>query len=151
MRLSRKKVEFSDYSFIRLFLAFLIKNNIVKFDKNSIGYDLIDFFKDENFKELFEDLSIKEQIEGDFVDFSGCLREAVLYEIISATSIQNTNNRLIFLNKNEAENIINSYESKYINKMNQLVEGYIAKITVKEKKTLPKKEQVKAKKLIKKL
>ena len=151
MRLSRKKVEFSDYSFIRLFLAFLIKNNIVKFDKTALGYDLIDFYKDENFKELFEDLSIKEQIEGDFVDLSGCLQEAVLYEIISATSIQNTNNRLIFLNKNEAENIINSYESKYINKMNQLVEGYIAKIAVKEKKTLPKKEQIKVKKLIKKL
>ena len=116
-----------------------------------MGYDLIDFYKDENFKELFEDLSIKKQLEGDFVDLSGCLQEAELYEIISVTSIQNTNNRLIFLNKNEAENIINSYKSKYINKMNQLVEGYIAKIAVKEKKTLPKKEQIKVKKLIKKL
>ena len=110
-----------------------------------MGYDLIDFYKDENFKELFEDLSIKKQLEGDFVDLSGCLQEAELYEIISVTSIQNTNNRLIFLNKNEAENIINSYKSKYINKMNQLVEGYIAKIAVKEKKTLPKKEQIKVK------
>ena len=36
MRLSRKKVEFSDYPFIRLFLAFLIKNNIVKFYKTAL-------------------------------------------------------------------------------------------------------------------
>ena len=52
------------------FLAFLIKNNIVKFDKTALEYDLIDFYKDENFKELFEDLSIKEQINTNYIDLS---------------------------------------------------------------------------------
>lgn len=35
-----------------------------------MGYDLIDFYKDENFKELFEDLSIKEQINTNYIDLS---------------------------------------------------------------------------------
>lgn len=133
MRLSTPKVEFSDYSFIRLFLSFLIKNNTIKFDIATLGYDLIEFYDNENFKDLF-DMPIKHQIEGNFVDLSNCLQEAMLGGIISAISIQNTNDRLILLNKEEADDIINSYENKYINKMKQLVDDYIEKTKFKNLK-----------------
>ena len=125
----------NDYSFIRVFCSLLIIKDIKKIDISKLGHDLIDFYNDKRYKDLFNML-IKNQIEGDFVDLSACLQQAMLTGLITSKSIQNTNDRLILLTKEEAQDIIKSYDYAYISKMNDLVDIYIARINFRNLKVV---------------
>ena len=127
MRNNIKREKINDNNFLRVFCSLLKIKNIRKFDISKLGYDLIDFYNDDKYKDLFE-MPVKNQIEGDFVDLSACLQQAMLTGLITSKSIQNTNDRLILLTKEEAQDIIKSYDYAYISKMNDLVDKYIARI-----------------------
>lgn len=131
MRINTPKIEFSEYDFISLFLANLIKNGVIKIDVSKLGYEMLEFYEDDKYRSLF-DMPLKKQIEGSYVDFSGCVQHAILYGLLSSHFIQNSNDRLILLNKEEANDIINSNELKYNIKMQELVVKYLKKIRFKK-------------------
>ena len=62
-----KTKQFSEYDFMRLFLAYLAFNGITKIGANELKFQLVKYYKDERYKILFEEISLKQQIEGDFL------------------------------------------------------------------------------------
>ncbi|MCI5552301.1 MAG: hypothetical protein MR388_00485 [Tenericutes bacterium] len=126
MRLSTSHVEFSEYDFIRLFFANLSIRGIVKINSSKLGYELIEFYRNEKYSDLF-DMQVKKQIEGDFVDMSGCIQQAVLGGILSQHSIMNTDERLILLSEEESKKIIDSYDRQITSKMDDMVCEYTDK------------------------
>ena len=126
MRLNTSRIEFSEYDFIRLFFANLSIRGIVKINSSKLGYELIEFYRNEKYSELF-DMQVKKQIEGDFVDMSGCIQQAVLGGILSPHTIMNTNEQLILLSEGESKKIIDSYDKKITSKMNDMVCKYTDK------------------------
>lgn len=126
MRLNTSRVEFSEYDFIRLFFANLSIRGIVKINCSKLGYELIEFYRNEKYSVLF-DMQVKKQIEGDFVDMSGCIQQAVLGGILSQHFIMNTDERLILLSEEESKKIIDSYDRKITSKMDDMVCEYTDK------------------------
>lgn len=120
-RLSTSKKSFSEYDFIRLFLSTLLKKGIIKFDSVNLGYRLIDFYRIEEYHDLF-DMPVVKQIEGDYLDMSSCLNNAHLGGLISSP-VQGTYTRLILIP--DADEIINKYSEEYKGKMNKLVDNYL--------------------------
>lgn len=124
------QTSFSEYDFIRLFVAELLENGIVKIDISKLGYELIEFYRKQEYSELF-DMPVKKQIEGDFVDISSCIQQAILGGILSSHTIQNTDERLIILSDDDKKEIINSYDEQYISKMKSMVSEYIVNKSLK--------------------
>lgn len=125
------QTSFSEYDFIRLFVAELLENGIVKIDISKLGYELIEFYRNQEYSELF-DMPVKKQIEGDFVDVSSCIQQAILGGILSSHTIQNTDERLIILSDDDKKEIINSYDEQYISKMKSMVSKYIVNKSLKD-------------------
>ena len=117
----------NDNSFLRVFCSLLKIKKIRKFDIFKLGYDLMDFYNDDKYKDLFE-MPVKNQDEVYYVDLSYYLEQAMLTGLISSMPIENTNDTLILLTKEQAQDIIKSYDYAYISKMNDLVDKYIARI-----------------------
>lgn len=66
MRLSKDfevSKKFNEYDFMRLFLAYLVFNGITKIYANELKFQLVKYYKDERYKILFEEISLKQQIE----------------------------------------------------------------------------------------
>lgn len=124
MRVNVSRACFNEYDFIRLFLAKLVEHGIGRIDSSKLGYELIEFYRDNQYEELF-DMAVKQQIEGDFVDLSGCIQQAMLGGLLSFHGIQNSDERLILISNDEKKEIINSYEDKYVVKMEKLVSNYL--------------------------
>ena len=110
------QTSFSEYDFIRLFVAELLENGIVKIDISKLGYELIEFYRKQEYSELF-DMPVKKQIEGDFVDISSCIQQAILGGILS---------------DDDKKEIINSYDEQYISKMKSMVSEYIVNKSLKD-------------------
>ena len=124
MRLAKdiaKRKEFNEYDFIRLFLSILLKKGITKFDSVNLGFRLIDFYRMDEYKELF-DMPVVQQIEGAYLDMSSCLNNALLGGLISSP-VQGTSTRIIHIQ--DADEIINGYSEEYKDKMNKLVDAYL--------------------------
>lgn len=121
-----KTKQFSEYDFMRLFLAYLAFNGITKIDANELKFQLVKYYKDERYKILFEEISLKQQIEGDFLELDDCLLNARLYGLLS-NPIQGTNKRKIFIE--EPSKIFNSYSDEYKNHMHELVSEYINELS----------------------
>lgn len=120
-RLATSRKSFSEYDFIRLFLSTLLKKGIIKFDSVNLGYRLIDFYRIEEYHDLF-DMPVVRQIEGDYLDMSSCLANAHLGRLISSP-VQGTYTRIIIIPN--ADEIINEYSEEYKDKMNKLVDNYL--------------------------
>ena len=93
------KKEFTEYDFIRLFLATLSKKGIYKIDTVKLSYRLVNFYKISEFKDILV-MPVKRQIEGDFVDMSECINNAHLCGLVS-NPIQGSNERLIWISSLE--------------------------------------------------
>lgn len=120
-RLATSRKTFSEYDFIRLFLSTLLKKGTIKFDSVNLGYRLIDFYRNNEYSDLF-DMPVVNQIEGDYLDMSSCLANAHLGGLISSP-IQGTYDRLIMIP--DTDEIINGYSEEYKTKMDKLVNDYL--------------------------
>lgn len=116
-----KRKRFDDYDFIRLFLALLSKNGFYKINTVKLSYQLVDFYKLEEFKDILV-MPVKRQIERDFVDLSECINQAHFYGLLS-NPIQSSDERLIW--SANLEDVILSYDEQTVLKMNILAEKYI--------------------------
>ena len=120
-RLATSRKTFSEYDFIRLFLSTLLKKGTIKFDSVNLGYRLIDFYRNNEYLDLF-DMPVVNQIEGDYLDMSSCLANAHLGGLISSP-IQGTHDRLIIIP--DTDEIIKGYSEEYKTKMDKLVNDYL--------------------------
>ena len=62
------KPTFSENDFITLLLSKLLDNGISKIDTMKLKYILADYYSDEEYTFLFEDLALKEQVEENYVE-----------------------------------------------------------------------------------
>lgn len=125
-RLKVSRVEFNDYAFIRLFLAYLRLNGSVFIDKDNLRYELYELYQNPEYKDLFQDFAVKQQIEGNFLDIEEALQNAVLCGLLSS-NICNSSRRIIFINENESASIIEDYNEIYREKMEGLVDEFLDK------------------------
>ena len=119
------KHDFSEQDFISLLLFKLLENGISKIDTMKLKYILADYYFEEEYACLFEDLSLKEQIEGSFVELDDALVFAHFAGLLS-NPIQGTNTRMIW---SPLEDISSNYPMEYNLKMNKLVNDYSQKIS----------------------
>lgn len=132
-RLKVSRVEFNDYDFMRLFLAYLKLNGSAFIDKDNLRYELYELYQNPEYKDLFQDFAVKQQIEGNFLDIEEALQNAVLYGLLSS-NICNSSRRIIFINENESASIIENYNEIYREKMEGLVDEFLDKsIKISEK------------------
>ncbi len=133
-KLECARVDFSDYDFIRLFLALVRKNGKFSIDREFLRYQLYQFYVMEEYKDLFQDIAVKEQIEENFLDLEASFQTAVLYGLITPHDIHPSNSRrLILITPEESQQIINSYDLKKVNQMEQIVQDYITSAQNKSK------------------
>jgi len=126
MRLTTSRVSFSDYDFIRLFFAYVKLNGITLIDKDSLRYDLYQFYNVEEYRDLFQDIAVKKPIEGNYLDIEEALQSASLYGVLSNHNTNPWNSkRLILLNEEEAYSIIDGYDNNYTEKMESLTGKFI--------------------------
>lgn len=125
-RLKVSRIEFNDYDFMRLFLAYLKLNGSAFIDKDNLRYELYELYQNPEYKDLFQDFAVKQQIEGNFLDIEEALQNAVLYGLLSS-NICNSSRRIIFINENESASIIENYNEIYREKMEGLVDEFLDK------------------------
>lgn len=124
-RLKVSRVSFSDYDFIKLFLAYVRTNNEVFFDRECLRYDLYSYILG-GYEILFQDIAVKEQIEGNYLEIQEALQNAAFYGLITAHDCgPNDARRLILLNEEESDAIIEKYDENYCMKMEELVKNYL--------------------------
>ena len=134
-RLICKRPEFSDYDFIRLFFALIYKKGQFSFDRNMLKYQLYGYYHMEEYRQLFQDIAVKQQIEGNFLDIEDALQNAVLYGLINSFDSQPVDNkRLIFIDKEYCEEILHSYSDDYVNKMDCLTDLYLEDLLLNKEK-----------------
>lgn len=119
------RAPFSDYDFIRLFIACVRKNGEVFFDRKQLAYDLYPYYLGD-YKILFQDIAIKEQIEGNFLEIQEPLQKASLGGLITAHDCgANDTRRLILITEEESNSITEKYPECICKKMNDLVKMYL--------------------------
>lgn len=111
------KPNFSRKDFISLLLVKLLENGINKIDTMELKYILAPYYKKEEYKCLFEDLSLKEQAEGSFVELDEALLFAQFLGMLSE-QVNGTNIRIIWWK--EVGELFN-YSAEYVSKMDKLV------------------------------
>lgn len=118
-----KQKIFSEYDFIRLFISFMRLNKETTIYFDSLKYDMYRFYCDEEYQELFDDIICKEQIEGNYVEFTSMIQNAELSGLLSTK--RNNEKRMIIITEEESVHIINSYNNLYSEKMNILTKKYL--------------------------
>lgn len=135
--LSCARILFSDYDFIRLFLATIRMNGTFSVERDLLRYQLYEYYNLKEYHDLFQDFAIKQQIEGNFIDMEEALQNAVLYGLITPHDIHPTNSkRLILISEEEAQGIIRCYDEKTTEKMYSLVKSYSQNNVISKKKIL---------------
>lgn len=114
-RIQTPKPKFSEKDFILLLLVKLFENGITKIDTMELKHVLANYYSIEEYSLLFEDISLKEQIEGSFVELDDALLFAQFIGMLS-NPIQGTNVRITW-----GKEIDGLYSEEYVTKMNSLV------------------------------
>lgn len=125
-RFNYARMEFTDYDFIRLFIAMIKIKNENSIDRDELRYQLIQFYNVEEYKVLFQDITVRKQIEGDYVDIYRALQEATFYGLINQHDSQPIGNkRIILIDDKYSKNIIEEYDVNYSFRMDSLTDQYI--------------------------
>ncbi len=125
---------FKEYDFIRLFLATLRLNDTISFRLEELKYDLYPFRENPKFWILFQDVAVKETIEGNYVDIEQVIKEAGFYGLVfpNLSKVET----IISMDLEYAHHVIKSYPSIYIEKMEELVHLYLEKDVQRKKQRI---------------
>lgn len=116
----------SDYNFIKLFFACMHANNQTFFDRNSLRYDLYPFKSDDRYSDLFQNVAVKQAIEGNFLEIEEALQNADFLGIIRLADNINNSKSVILLDDEYSEAIMSCYGDGTI-KMDGLVKEFVDK------------------------
>ncbi len=131
-RLNCARVPFSDYDFLRAFLASIKMNGQFSFNKDLLRYQLYEYYNLEEYHDLFQDIAVKHQISGNFLDMEEAIQNAVLYGLITPHDMNHK--RLILINEEEAQEILSSYDEKIVKKMDNLAKLFSQNKIIRKKK-----------------
>lgn len=126
MRIKTSSVAFNEQDFIKLLLSKLLKNGISKIDPMKLKYLLADYYSKEEYAFLFEDLALKEQIEGNYVEFDDALVFAHFAGLLS-NPIQGTNTCMIW---SSLEDVSSNYSIEYNLKMDELAHNLSSRLNI---------------------
>lgn len=115
--------KFSEYDFIRLFISLMRLNNETNIDFDNLKYDLYPFYHEQEYQDLFEDITCKEQIEGNYVELTNMIQTAEFSGLLSHK--RDNEKRMITITEEESKHIISGYSSLYFKKMNSLTKNYL--------------------------
>ena len=101
-------------------------NNQTFFDRNSLKYDLYPFKSDDRYSDLFQNVTVKQAIEGNFLEIEEALQNADFLGIIRLTDNINNSKSVILLNDEYSEAIMSCYSDGTI-KMDGLVKEFVDK------------------------
>lgn len=124
--------KFSEYDFMRLFISFMRVNKETSIDFDSLRYDLYTFYQDKEYQELFNDITCKEQIEGNYIELTQMIQTAELSGLLS--NGRDNSKTMITITEEECVHIIASYSDLYFEEMNMLVKKYLYIKYLREKK-----------------
>ena len=127
MRIKTSSVAFNEQDFIKLLLSKLLKNGISKIDPMKLKYLLADYYSKEEYAFLFEDLTLKEQIEENYVEFDDALVFAHFVGLLS-NPIQGTNMCMIW---SSLEDVSSNYSTEYNLKMDELAHNLSSRLNIK--------------------
>lgn len=116
----------NDYNFIRLFFACMHANSQFFFDRDSLRYDLYPFKHDEKYSDLFQNVAVKQAIEGNFLEIEEALQNADFLGIIRLADNINNSKSVILLDDEYSEAIMSCYGDGTI-KMDGLVKEFVDK------------------------
>ena len=136
------KPTFSENDFITLLLSKLLDNGISKIDTMKLKYILADYYSDEEYTFLFEDLALKEQIEGNYVELDDALLFAHFAGLLS-NPIQGTNIRMIW---SALEDVSSNYSIKHNSVINKLAYNISSRLNIEDNLKKQNQEQVLIKK-----
>ena len=122
------KPTFSKNDFITLLLSKLLDNGISKIDTTKLKYILADYYSDEEYTFLFENLVLKEQIEGNYVELDDALLLAHFAGLLS-NPIQGTNIRMIWT---ALEDVSSNYSIKHNSVINKLAYNISSRLNIEE-------------------
>jgi len=88
-----------------------------------LKYELSEFYYQIEFQDLFVDIMLKEQIEGNYIELTHMIQSAELAGLLSRKN--NNVKRMIIITEEECINIISNYSDDYLEKMNSLVSKYL--------------------------
>lgn len=135
MRIRCSRVTFSEHDFMRLFIAMLAFHDQLTLDVDNLGHKLHKYHDTEEHQILLQDFAIKKQIEGDFFKVEEAVQAAILGTLLSSHYISATSsNRLINIQKEEATEIISSYDSEIVDKIDSLTKDFISCYTKPKQK-----------------
>lgn len=116
----------SNHNFIKLFFACMHTNNQIFFDRNSLRYDLYSFKSDDRYSDLFQDIAVKQEIEGDYLEIETALQNAACLGMVKLADTINSSKSLILLDDRDSEMIMICCGNA-AHKMDGLVKEFINK------------------------
>lgn len=136
MRTRCSRVQFSEHDFMRLFIAMLSFHDQLTLDVDNLGYKLYKYHDTAEYQILLQDFEVKQQIEGNFFKVEEAVQSAILGTLLSSHYISPTSsNRLINIQKEEATEVIASYDSEIVDKMDSLTKDFISLYTKPKQKS----------------
>lgn len=126
MRLTNGKPIFSEYKFLRLFLATLVKQGIAIIEKEELQKELYKYYQKEEYKILFEDIAVKKGIDYADLDLGESFQTALTLGLIQNISdAYRKIKSIIVLNDEEAEEVLKENEEARVIAMDSLVKEMI--------------------------
>lgn len=131
----KPRTTFHDYDFMRLFIAMLTLNQQVTLDVDNLGYKLYKYHDSEEYRVLLQDFAVKQQIEGNFYRVENAVQTAILSTLLSCSYPSPIHpERAILIGEDEAKEILSSYHSEIVEKMESLTKDFISSYTKPKQK-----------------
>lgn len=120
------KVNFTEYEFLELFVAVLKDTLCVPIiDRVAAEEVLLLLSQKEDYKVLFEDITIIDQIDNKRVDLHESFLKATIYNLLSKFQDSTTSRYVINLIGDDARtNVVNKYDSNIVEPMTRLVQEF---------------------------
>lgn len=120
--------EFTNSTFMRLFLAELVDKNQMLLDFVQLGKRLYEFTQMEKYYNLFQDFANKGQIKNGVVDMREVLEIVIKLQLLGVKRFpENSNNLIIKMSHSQAQSFLQISDPSKVSQMDELVSTYIDK------------------------
>ena len=120
--------EFTNSTFMRLFLAELVDKNQMLLDFVQLGKRLYEFTQMEKYYNLFQDFANKGQIKNGVVDMREVLEIVIKLQLLGVKRFpENSNNLIIKMSHSQAQSFLQISDPNKVSQMDELVSTYIDK------------------------
>ena len=120
--------EFTNSTFMQLFLAELANKNQILLDFVQLGRRLYEFSQMEKYYSLFQDFKNKGQIKNGVIDMREVLEIVIKLQLLGVKRFpENSNNLIIKMSHSQAQLFLQISDPSKVSQMDELVSAYIDK------------------------